>query len=80
LLFDEWLQFDWPLFNLPREVKLEVTLIGVKTIAQSDPVSSSPTSSSGMTVNNQESELLCKQLIDTMEEQLIQFSIVLLLN
>lgn len=57
LCFDEWLQLDYPIFNLPREVKLELTLIGIKSMTQSENNSSSPNTSSNA-VNSQDCKLL----------------------
>ncbi|XP_054153731.1 phosphatidylinositol 4-phosphate 3-kinase C2 domain-containing subunit alpha-like [Oppia nitens] len=70
LTFDEWLPFDWPIFNLPREVKLEITLIGIKNLSQTDGNSSPPTVSSGtgqdnkITVATQELGIGYLQLFD----------------
>ncbi|CAG2116340.1 unnamed protein product, partial [Medioppia subpectinata] len=59
LSFEEWIPFDWPIFSLPREVKLELTLIGIKnTVNQSDgnpsPPANMSTNSSGSLEPTQE--------------------------
>jgi hypothetical protein len=46
LSFDEWIQFDWPIYSLPRESRLELTLIGIKNDQSFNELNVSSTSSS----------------------------------
>jgi hypothetical protein len=52
LTFDEWIQFDWPIYSLPRESRLQLTLIGIKSDQSFNDLNVSSSSSSSPTINS----------------------------